>query len=213
MEQTIFNYAEYFATHNYILAYTFFFLNACLQALFPPYPGDTIIVFQGYLGNLGVFNNVIIVLSTLLGTVLSGIFLFLIFRKYGDKITNLKFIKRFFDVDKIESLKKFFNKYGAALIIFNRFVPGLGMITVIAAGILKVSRVKGIISLTIAGVIHNMLLLSLGYTVGYNMELIKIILIRFNKLFIVLAVILATIFALMYVRKLNKKPIKAIARD
>ncbi|KMT20827.1 DedA family protein [Clostridium cylindrosporum] len=207
MEQTIYAYAEYFAHNNSFLAYVFFFINASLQALFPPYPGDTIIVFQGYIGTLGVFSNFLIVLTTLLGTVLSGIFLFVISYKYGDNITSHRFFRRFFDVNKIDNLHKVFNKYGVGLILFNRFVPGCAMITVIAAGIFKLNRIKAIASLTIAGIVHNCLLMALGYTVGYNMPLIREILIKFNKFFILLALLLALIIFIIYLRKKKQEEI------
>ncbi|MEF9934019.1 MAG: VTT domain-containing protein [Clostridium sp.] len=204
MEQAIFNYAEYFATHNSLLSYVFFFINAVIQTLFPPYPGDTIIVFQGYLGSLSVFNNFIIVFSTLLGTTLSGVFLFLLIYKYGDKIISHKFFTKFFNISKVQGLKAVFEKYGPWLIVFNRFVPALGIVTVIAAGLFKVNKVKAVISIALAGIVHNMLLLTLGYTVGYNLPLIKEILFKFNKFFIILAALIGIVGFIVYKQKQKK---------
>ncbi|MEF9951294.1 MAG: VTT domain-containing protein [Clostridium sp.] len=204
MEQTIFTFADYFATHNSLLAYVFFFINAVIQTLFPPYPGDTIIVFQGYLGSLDVFNNFIVVMSTLLGTTLSGIFLFLIVSKYGDIIINHRFFTKFFNISKIQGLKVVFEKYGPWLIVFNRFVPALGIVTVIAAGLFKVNKLRGMIAIGLAGIVHNLGLLTLGYTVGYNLPLIKEILFRFNKFFIILAILLSFIAFVIYAKQ-NKK--------
>lgn len=204
MEQTILEVAQNFANNNSFLSYIFFFLNSSLQALFPPYPGDTIIVLQGYIASLGVFNNFLIVFSTLFGTLLCNILLFSMCYKYGDKIISHMFFIKYFNVEKIQGLKKFFNKYGAPLIIFNRFVPGLAMITVIAAGIFRINPTKAIVSTSIASIIHNMLLMTLGYTVGYNLPLIKEILIKFNKVFIALALLLALIILTTYLIKKHR---------
>lgn len=208
MEQAILNCAHYFANHNSFLAYMFFFVNSSLQALFPPYPGDTIIVFQGYLGTLGIFSNPLIIFCTLLGTLVCSTFLFLMCHKYGDRITSHRFFTKFFNVNKINGLKKVFKKYGACLILFNWFVPGLAMITVMAAGVFKVNRPRALISVVIAGITHNLLLMGLGFTVGYNLPLLKSILFRFNKLFILLAITLAVVSAFIYFRKNSKKSVK-----
>ncbi|MEG0641082.1 MAG: VTT domain-containing protein [Clostridium sp.] len=204
LEHTIFAYAEHFANNNPFLAYLFFFINAVIQTLFPPYPGDTIIVFQGYLGTLNVFSNFLIVFTTLLGTTASGIFLFLLSIKYGDKITSHAFFRKFFNIRKINGLQTVFKKYGAGLIIFNRFVPALGIVTVVSAGLFKVNKTKGILSIAIAGIIHNLGLLTLGYTVGYNLPLIKEILFKFNKVFLILAILLGITSLVIYLIKKKK---------
>ncbi len=198
MEQIILEHAQNFANNNSFLSYIFMFINSSLQALFPPYPGDTIIVVEGYIASLKVFNNFLIVFSTLAGTVICNVLLFLICYKYGDKIISHMFFVKYCNVEKIKGLRKVFNKYGAPLIIFNRFVPGLAMITVIAAGVFRINKTKAIVSASVAGIVHNLLLMTLGYTVGYNLPLIKEILIKFNKIFIILAIILFIVFSLVY---------------
>lgn len=204
MEQVILEHAQNFANNSFFLSYILMFINSSLQALFPPYPGDTIIVLEGYIASLGVFSNFLIVFSTLAGTVICNVLLFLMCYKYGDKIISHMFFVKYFNVEKVNGLKRVFNKYGAPLIIFNRFVPGLAMITVIAAGIFRINKTKAIVSASIAGIVHNILLMSLGYTVGYNLPLIKEILIKFNKIFIILAIILFIVFTLIYYVKSKK---------
>ena len=204
MEQVILEHAQNFANNSFFLSYILMFINSSLQALFPPYPGDTIIVLEGYIASLGVFSNFLIVFSTLAGTVICNVLLFLMCYKYGDKIISHMFFVKYFNVKKVKGLKRVFNKYGAPLIIFNRFVPGLAMITVIAAGIFRINKTKAIVSASIAGIVHNILLMSLGYTVGYNLPLIKEILIKFNKIFIILAIILFIVFTLIYYVKSKK---------
>ena len=204
LEQVILEHAQNFANNSFFLSYILMFINSSLQALFPPYPGDTIIVLEGYIASLGVFSNFLIVFSTLAGTVICNVLLFLMCYKYGDKIISHMFFVKYFNVEKVNGLKRVFNKYGAPLIIFNRFVPGLAMITVIAAGIFRINKTKAIVSASIAGIVHNILLMSLGYTVGYNLPLIKEILIKFNKIFIILAIILFIVFTLIYYVKSKK---------
>jgi membrane protein DedA with SNARE-associated domain len=53
MEQNLIDFTKDIAMQYPYLAYIFFFISASLQILFPPYPGDTVLVLEGYLSSTG----------------------------------------------------------------------------------------------------------------------------------------------------------------
>lgn len=173
MEQEIVAFAKNLYQTNPIYAYIFFFINAMLQVLFPPYPGDSIIVFQGYLSSTGVFNPYALLLTSLFATYVSSIFLYYISYKHGRRIINNKFISKYFDTKKVEKLEIWFTKYGSLAIILNKFIPGVGSLTLIAAGIFKLPYLPAFISIGIATFIHNSFLFYVGRIAGNNIEAIK----------------------------------------
>lgn len=59
MENYVYYILEYLksaALSKPFIIYIFAFLNAALQIYFPPYPGDTITIIQGFLSSKGYLN-------------------------------------------------------------------------------------------------------------------------------------------------------------
>ncbi|TDT60887.1 membrane protein DedA with SNARE-associated domain [Fonticella tunisiensis] len=203
MEHEILKIAGYLASSNPIMVYVFFFLNSTLQILFPPYPGDSIIVLGGYLSSTGILNTPLFVLSTLTATYLSSTFLYLISYKFSYRILANKLISKFFKVKRIYSLESWFRKYGSFAIILNKFLPGIGSLTLIAAGIFKLRPFSAFISIGIASILHNIFLIIAGRITGDNIVLIKHFLGEYNKIFIVSMIIVILIY--LYVKFIFKK--------
>jgi membrane protein DedA with SNARE-associated domain len=205
MEQEIVAFAKNLAQTNPAYAYMFFFLNAVLQVLFPPYPGDTLIIFQGYLSSIGVFNSFSLLLTSLTATFISSIVLYRISFKFGHSIIENKFIRKYFDTSKTSKLEGWFSKYGALAIVINKFIPGVGSLAVIAAGIFKLSRIPAYISIGIATFFHNTMLFLAGRFTGNNMYVIKSIIKEYQSfIFIGLLVIGILYFYIKFYSK-NKK--------
>ncbi|EYE89095.1 hypothetical protein Q428_04470 [Fervidicella metallireducens AeB] len=202
MEREIIEFARHIATSNPIIAYIFFFINAALQILFPPYPGDTIIALEGYISSLGFLNSNLLLLTTVTGTYLSSVLLYFLSFKFGNSLIAHKFTEKFFDTENITKLEKWFNKYGAMAIIINKFIPGMGSITLIAAGAFQLSKIPALIAIAIASVIHNTILFVSGKLTGDNISKIKIMFVEYNNY---LWVGLVTVFILyIYIKRLSQ---------
>lgn len=206
MEALIVNFAKDIAINKPILAYTFFFINSVLQILFPPYPGDTIIVFQGYLSLEGILNPYFLLFNILVGTVLSSIFLYYLGYAHGDKVLNNNFINKYFKISKIYCLNKWFEKYGSLIVILSKFTPGLGSIAFIAAGLFKLPPVRTIISIGIACILQNATLYMGGRIAGENIDFIKHLINEYS-LIILLSILIAFI-AYFIIKYFRKKSIK-----
>lgn len=204
MEQQITAFAEGLIAFNPIIAYFFFFINSALQILFPPYPGDSVIVLSGYLSSSGILNTPMVLTVTLGSTFLSSILLYTLSFKYSDKILSSKFMNRFFNIKKVYSLENWFKKYGSIAIIINKFLPGIGSLTLISAGVLKLPKGSAYASIALASVIHNLLLFAAGRVAGSNMEFIKLTISKYNRIFFAAAILLALVYAYIKYRNYRR---------
>lgn len=178
MEQVFIEFTNEIAANYPALAYLFFFISAVLQILFPPYPGDTVIVMEGYLASKNYFSTASLLLNALTATYLSCIFLYHISLKLGNSIFKINFINKYFPENKALKLNGWFSKFGASTILISKFVPGIGSLAIIASGIFKVPRIKAYTAMGIAVILHNSMLFFAGKIAGDNMDAVKIL---FNK--------------------------------
>lgn len=203
MEGSILAFAESIANTNPLLAYIFFFLNSVIQVLFPPYPGDSVVIFEGYLSSRGLLNTPLLFVSSYAGTLLSSILLYILSYRLGEKLIKAKFINKYFDTNKIYKLENWFNKYGAIAILINRFIPGLGSLTLIGAGLFKLKAISAIISISISSLLHNILLFLAGRLTGDNMFLLQQFVDRYNKLILSGILLIAGVY--IYLKYLHIK--------
>jgi len=203
MEQSLMDFTRNISEQHPMLAFFFFFISAALQILFPPYPGDTVLILEGYLSSKNYFNIYAIAFNAMAATFISCLMLYYISYKLGDSIFNVSFINKYFSRDKIHKLTKWFEKYGSIAILLSKFVPGVGSLTMLVAGTFKVPAVKAYAAMGVATIIHNSFLLFLGKTAGDNMGLIKYTLRKYN--IFIISILLLCALAFGYVKLLQKR--------
>lgn len=100
-----------------------------------PIPGDIFIASVAALPNSNYF---FIVTTVILATLIGSTVLFFLSRSLGRKllIKYGKYIK--INPQKIKKMETWFKKYGGAAIVIGRLIPGLRIVTPIAAGFFKV---------------------------------------------------------------------------
>lgn len=206
MEKEIILFISKVSTENPVFAYIIFFINAAIQVLFPPYPGDTIIIFQGYISSLGILSSPALLSTTLSATYLSSIFLYLLSYKLGHRVLSTKFIKKFIDIKKIYSLEGWFKKYGSLVVISGKFIPGLGFFSLIAAGLFELPPISAFISIGISTLIHNTILFMAGRITGNNMDIIKKAMFEYNRLIIIGVLTLSALY--IYTKYIYKRKFK-----
>lgn len=206
MERQILIVVKSLVDKSLVGTYLFFFFNSCLQILFPPYPGDTITIFQGYITYRMGFNKYLMLLSTISGSFLSSMLLYYLSYKKSDTILSNRFMIKFFNLDKLHKLEDWFRKYGVFFILINKFIPGLGSLTFIAAGIFKLPLIPATISILLANVLHNTMLFSAGALTGDNMEIIKSSIKEYYRLIVGITFIISLLYFVIRSRiKLYRK--------
>lgn len=203
MEDFIIEFAQNIVAKNILLSYIFFFVSQSLQVLFPPYPGDMILLLEGYLSEEANLNIYFVIANAVISTSLSSIFLYNIGRKKQEKILHSKIVTFLFGTGRTSKLNKLFTKFGAVVIILSKFIPGIFSLTILAAGIFKVKRKFTYLSIIIVSFFHNMTLILLGKLVRENWSVILKKIDIYNRYIILLAVIAIIIYLIML--QLKKK--------
>lgn len=134
--------------------YSYFGLFAILfveEAGIPlPVPGD---IFIATVAALPRSNYLLTVLTVITATLTGSTILFTLAQKFGHKLLT-KYGKHIqVTPEKIKKIEKWFEKYGGAAIVIGRLIPGLRIVTPIAAGTFGVPYKSFLIYTTIAAFI------------------------------------------------------------
>lgn len=160
------NITELFNQYGYIVLY----VALTLELIALPTPGETLMIYCGYLvyqGQLNWLFSIItaaagvitgITISFCIGTVLENKFII----KYGSYIHM--------NMEKMEQVSKWFRRYGNGLLIISCFIPGIRHITGYFAGITKIPYKKFAINSYIGAFIWPSVFITLGKVLGPSWE-------------------------------------------
>jgi membrane protein DedA with SNARE-associated domain len=206
MDQILQRIIDFLLPMNDLFLYLFLFAFAVLENFIPPVPGDTIMIFGAFLVGIGRLNYLYVFLSTTAGSVLGFMGLFFL----GRYLEREFFMKRdiaFFKKENIIRGEQWFGRYGYAVILFNRFLPGLRSVVSIVSGISLLNPLWVVLCSLVSAGFWNLLWLQTGYLLGNNWETVKEkaaeIFARYNLYgAIAIAVFLALAFVAYNLRKL-----------
>jgi membrane protein DedA with SNARE-associated domain len=165
-------FLEYLDSLPDYLVYVSLGLSSFVENLFPPIPGDTIIVFGAFLVGIGRLDLFWVYFSTTLGSLSGFMSLFWIGRYLGRRF----FIERdyrFIKAKDIEKAEDWFRKYGYFLIVLNRFIPAIRSVISVAGGISGLSGTKVSILALMSCAVWNIIWTLVGYALGNNWEVFK----------------------------------------
>lgn len=151
------------------LLYIVLFFSAILENIFPPIPGDTVTAFGAYLVGSGKLNFALVYIVTTIGSTAGFYLLFAIARQMGPSLSNHT-VFRWLKPDSLGKAQKALGKYSYAIILANRFLPGIRSVISISAGLIQMKRVPVIIFSLISALFWNLIWIYAGYTVGSNWE-------------------------------------------
>jgi membrane protein DedA with SNARE-associated domain len=169
--------------------YFFLFFIAFIEYVLPPVPGDTLMVFGAYLAGTGKLDILTVYTLTTLGSIIGFLILFFIGKYYGRKFF-LKKNYRFFPKELIFQIEKWFQRYGFGLITANRFLSGARSAVSLFAGMSNTNVYSTTLAALVSSMIWNALLLSGGYFLGKNWQLVVTIVMRYNQLIFILFILL-----------------------
>ncbi len=194
METVIIEFLREFVEKNVFFVYVLLFISSMLQMVFPPHPGDVILVFAGYVTTMGVFYSFpTVFLNSMAGTVLGSIVIYRLGYCKGSNVFRYKLIKRYVSEKHRNRADRILKKYGAYAIIISKFVPGINAVMLLLAGIFKVRRRDVYLAVLASTVVHHALALFLGRFIGNNISLINKILKTYNGIGFVLLCVFAAL--------------------
>lgn len=212
MEDYILNFIQSVVHGNPVITYIFFFVSGVLQLVFPPFPSDVIIVFEGYLTTIGTnFNFFLVLLISVLGSLVGSVMVYWFGYKNGDGVLRYKLVLKYVDEKHIKRSEKVFHKYGKYGLILSKFIPGTSSIMVLFSGVFKVKKRIYFTYIFISIVLQQVIYLIIGRVIGKNIDQVKRFLSIFNLASVAIMAILGTLGFLIYKnRKTRKNKSKSI---
>ncbi len=188
------------------VGYLVLFVSAFVENTFPPIPGDTVTVLGAYLITTGFLGFWGVYASTTTGSVAGFFTMYLIGRKFGRSFLHSEKRARFFDGHRIQKVEAWFNRYGYRVIAANRFLSGTRSVISLFAGIFNLKPLPVLALSFLSALIWNGALIYAGYQLGMNWDRITYIISQYNKVIIVLTILVAAFFVWRKHRKRQNEP-------
>lgn len=164
------------------------FLASYIENIFPPIPGDTILIFGAYLVGRGNLSFSMALITTLLGSVMGFMTLYMVGFKYGRGFMYSK-QQTWFSPKSLERVERLFTRWGYGVVFINRFLAGLRSVVGLFSGIGKLKVWKVVLLSTASSLLWNGTLIWLGSSIGENWEQIGVYLKRYNTAVSILIVV------------------------
>jgi membrane protein DedA with SNARE-associated domain len=179
------------------------FLTTFSENIFPPLPGDSVLVFMGTLIGIKSGNFVQIMILSTLGSTLGFAVMYILGKKFDHVVMDtgkFKFISR----NAIKKVESWFEKYGYWMIVANRFLSGTRAVISFFAGMAHLNFKITIILSIISSLIWNSILLYFGFSFGDNWQLIDKYLSLYGKIIFPVVIVLVLAFTAYQIFKKKK---------
>jgi membrane-associated protein len=153
---------------------------ACIEYLFPPFPGDLIVVFGAFLVTRRGWPALPVFAAVMIGSMVG----FMIDYAAGRALAGAEDrwatgrLARY--RPRIDALIARFARHGALYITLNRFLPSVRAFFFVAAGMARLDPWKVLAAGAASAAIWNALLLAAGATVGSNWDRLRVLLERYS---------------------------------
>ncbi len=163
---------------NQWMGYTAIFAAMFLENLFPPIPSELIMPLGGFYVQQGQLQLVPVVLAGLLGTVLGAIPWYGIGRLINEKRLEhwLSRHGRWIGIspEELARSRRWFSRYGSALVFWGRLVPGIRTLISVPAGIELMPITPFLIWTTAGSLIWTLLLTLAGWGLGESYSTVEL---------------------------------------
>ncbi|MEA3391403.1 MAG: DedA family protein [Candidatus Marinimicrobia bacterium] len=176
-----------------------------IENVFPPLPGDTMLVFTAYVFGLYFGRNEFIWLYvfSIAGAVLGFMMMVFLGHHFGRQFFVEKNFK-FANSDFMTKAEKYMDHYGVLMVLGNRIFFGMRPVIGLVSGMSKMRWYNTLILVTVSSLVFNAAFIFLGYVLGENWELIESILKKYS-IFTIVALIALVVFTVIRIRKHEPK--------
>ena len=183
-------------------------LLIALENLFPPLPSEIILPLAGFTASQGNFSLIGAIIWTTSGSLVGALILYQLGKWLGrEKIRHYAVKLPLIKIKDIDTAEHWFTKYDTRVVLFGRMVPIVRSLISIPAGVEKMSLKLFIIYTTIGSLIWNATLISAGYLLGEQWELVEQYVGVFQKL-VIAAIVIATLYFVVTRLKKNQNSAK-----
>lgn len=154
------------------LGYPGVFIMSALESTFLPIPSEATLIPAGYLIHQGTWNGPLVFALAVAGTLAGSLANYAI-AYYCGRYVLVKYGKYFLmDEAKLAYMESYFVKHGSLSIFLGRLVLGVRHFISFPAGLAKMDLKKFCLYTGLGGGIWTLILLTIGYMIGNNKELL-----------------------------------------
>lgn len=155
------------------MGYPGIFIMSALESTFMPIPSEATLIPAGYLVHQGKMDGLIVFVLAVTGTMAGSLANYFI-ALYCGRYVLIKYGRYFFmNEEKMEKMEAYFHRHGPISIFLARLVFGVRHFISFPAGLARMNLVKFSLYTGLGGGLWTLLLITLGYMIGNNQELIK----------------------------------------
>lgn len=152
-------------------AYVMLFAIAYGENVFPPIPGDMIIVFGGYLVGVGTLSFPVVVFLATLGGALGFMSVYALGRRMGEAVLDPGRF-RWLPAAQVAKAQAWLRRWGYGVVVANRFLTGARSVISLAVGMARMNAWKTALCATISAFVWTGTIVYAGYAVGDNWRVI-----------------------------------------
>lgn len=148
-------------------SYVVLFVSSIVENLFPPFPGDTVVLLAGYLVGIERLKAAPALLSSATGSMVGASALYALGLAKG-RTFFLKGRYPFFSSEHLVQVEEWFHRHGKKVVLASRFLPGVRSLVSVAAGLGHMPYVFFLAYSCASIFVWHGLLLFLGLKLGQN---------------------------------------------
>ena len=147
------------------------FLAAFIEYIFPPFPGDALVLLGAWYATHGMLSWPATFVAVTLGALVGAAVDWRIGRWLGTRIeARAATVGGALDREKLERFEVAYRKWGGLLMVVNRFLPGIRAFFFLAAGAARIPLWEVLFYGGISAALWNALLLGAGAFVAKNLD-------------------------------------------
>lgn len=160
----------WFTTHGYALSLAVLAIAAIIEYVFPPFPGDTVILAGAVLATVGGWNLWPVLTACTAGSLLGAWFDFRLGLAAANRRDAGRLGARLRDTPGLDRVLAGYRRWGPAFLALNRFMPGIRALFFVAAGLARMRTGPVLAWAAVSALAWNALLLGLGAALGTNLD-------------------------------------------
>ena len=189
---------QYLNTIDQLVVYGLMFGLALVENIFPPSPSDMMIIAAGSLVGLGRLDFFAALLCATAGSTLGFMIMYKIGDWFGDHILEQGKLK-FIPIEAVHRVEKWFERYGYAVIVVNRFLTGTRAVVSFFAGMSELKLTTTTVLCAVSALVWNAVLIGIGYYLGHNWDRIDLLLHTYSQAVAAIAIIIVILLVARYV--------------
>ncbi|MCG8459660.1 MAG: DedA family protein [Holophagales bacterium] len=150
----------------------FVFVAAWLELVFPPFPGDSAMLFGFFLAGQGAVSTAEVFLAAVLGSVLGSVVAFLLGERYGALLLDRMSLGRRRQRAVARS-RRLFETYGEAILLVNRFIPFLRNFMIYGAGAFRLRPLPALAANAVSVMAFSGMLMAIGLLTAGSWDQIR----------------------------------------